>query len=371
MPRNGSGTMTVPNSFTPGSTISSTSVNANYSDIATELTNSLPRDGQAGMSGAMKAANGSVSAPSITFGSDPNTGLYSKSADVVGVVAGGTEVATISASGITDSNSLVLVGIPTGALIAYGAKLAPTGWVRCAGGTVGSATSGGTERANADTQNLFLFLWTHFANNECAVSSGRGASGAADFLANKTITLPDYRGRGLFGLDDMGSSTGSAGRLAAVVGTSTVNGASGGAAQVGLTEANVPEHTHTTPAHTHTFSATTGTESATHTHSGTTSSDGAHTHNANTAASILTTSGATATGTGASGWGSVSPTNFATSNGAHTHTMTTGTNSGTHTHGVSGTTDSGGASTTGTGSGSGTNLAILPPFWLGTIIMKL
>jgi hypothetical protein len=86
-----------------------------------------------------------------------------------------------------------------------------TGFVRANGRTIGSATSGASERANADTSALFTFLWNADAN--LAVSGGRGASAAADYAANKTITLPDYRGRAVAGLDDMGNS--AAGRLTA------------------------------------------------------------------------------------------------------------------------------------------------------------
>jgi hypothetical protein len=86
-----------------------------------------------------------------------------------------------------------------------------SGFVRANGRTIGSATSGATERANADTSALFLYLWGTDAN--LAVSGGRGASAAADYAANKTIALPDWRGRALAGLDDMGNS--AAGRLTA------------------------------------------------------------------------------------------------------------------------------------------------------------
>jgi hypothetical protein len=61
----------------------------------------------------------------------------------------------------------------------------------------------------ADTSALFLYLWGADAN--LAVSGGRGGSAAADYAANKTIALPDWRGRALAGLDDMGNS--AAGRL--------------------------------------------------------------------------------------------------------------------------------------------------------------
>lgn len=79
-----------------------------------------------------------------------------------------------------------------------------TGFVRLNGRTIGSATSGATERANADAQALFEYLWA--ADTTLAVSTGRGASANADWVANKTIALPDARGRTLAGANDMGNS---------------------------------------------------------------------------------------------------------------------------------------------------------------------
>jgi hypothetical protein len=87
--------------------------------------------------------------------------------------------------------------------VAYGTGIL-SGFVRANGRTIGSATSGATERANSDTQSLFVYLWGADAN--LAVSGGRGASAAADWAANKTIAVPDARGRGISGLDDMGNT---------------------------------------------------------------------------------------------------------------------------------------------------------------------
>jgi hypothetical protein len=78
------------------------------------------------------------------------------------------------------------------------------GFVRLNARTIGSASSGATERANADTQALFEFLWNADAN--LAVSGGRGATSAADWAANKTIALPDGRLKTFGGLADMGNS---------------------------------------------------------------------------------------------------------------------------------------------------------------------
>jgi microcystin-dependent protein len=131
-----------------------------------------------------------------------------------------------------------------------------TGWVRMNGRTIGSATSGATERANSDVQALFSYLWNTDAN--LAVSGGRGANASADWAANKTVALPDNRGRTLAGLDDMGNT--AAGRLtSSYFGTSaTVLGAAGGYQNHTMLVTEMPSHSHgvTDPGHTHPISPT-------------------------------------------------------------------------------------------------------------------
>ena len=81
-----------------------------------------------------------------------------------------------------------------------------TGWVKLNAQTIGAPVSGATQRANADTQNLFVYLWNNFSNAHAPVLGGRGASALSDYNGNKTIGLPDLRGRVMVGLDDMGST---------------------------------------------------------------------------------------------------------------------------------------------------------------------
>ena len=51
-----------------------------------------------------------------------------------------------------------------------------TGWVRDNARTIGSATSGATERANADCQALFEYLWNNFSNTLCRSLPDRESS---------------------------------------------------------------------------------------------------------------------------------------------------------------------------------------------------
>lgn len=153
-------------------------------------------------------------------------------------------------SSVVDPNAL----IQTGDVIWLDVTGARAGFVRDNGRTIGSATSGASERANADCSALYTFLWTNYSDTICPVSTGRGANAAADFSANKAIQLPDKRGRAPFGLDDMGN--GAASRFAGVpfsLGNATTPGSLGGEATHTLTLAESPAHTHalTDPGHVH------------------------------------------------------------------------------------------------------------------------
>lgn len=100
MPRS-SGTYTLPaNSHAvSGNTISSTYFNGMIDDLATEMTNSLPRDGQAAMTGVLKGTDGTVANPSYTFGSDPDTGFYSYAANTIGVTVNGAALGRFDSTG--------------------------------------------------------------------------------------------------------------------------------------------------------------------------------------------------------------------------------------------------------------------------------
>ncbi len=139
----------------------------------------------------------------------------------------------------------------TGMVLPYFGTTAPTGFVLWFG-TLGSSTSGATNRANADTQALYERIWTTFANTEAAVSGGRGASASADFAANKTIAFPDGRGCVLAMLDNLGGTT--AGRI-----TSAISGLDGTKVGARGGDEKMHQHNHavTDPGHTHEVAVTT------------------------------------------------------------------------------------------------------------------
>jgi hypothetical protein len=122
--------------------------------------------------------------------------------------------------------------------------VADVGWVLMNDTTIGDASSGGTGRANADTSALFTLLWNNTADADCAVSTGRGGSAAADYAAHKTIALPKALGRALA---TYGTGVGLTARaLAHVVGEETHV----------LITAEMPSHSHTPAAGTNFMTST-------------------------------------------------------------------------------------------------------------------
>lgn len=104
----------------------------------------------------------------------------------------------------TPPDKLNLSPLPGQTEIFFG-DTAPTGWILYDSGTIGNTLSGGTTRANDDTEDLFIFLWDTFNDAIAPVSGGRGTTALDDFNANKTIALNDVAARILSntGTDDI------------------------------------------------------------------------------------------------------------------------------------------------------------------------
>lgn len=189
MARNGSGTYSIPNTMVAGAVITASDHNENYSDIGAELTNSVAKDGQTTMTGALKASNGTAAAPSITFGADADTGAYRSASNEWSVAAGGSQVLKVSSLGVDAASGQILQGgfalVPTGSIVDFAGDTAPDGWLFCGG------------QAVSRTTYAALFV---------VISDGYGIGDGST-----TFNLPDLCGRVVAGRDNMGGA--SANRL--------------------------------------------------------------------------------------------------------------------------------------------------------------
>lgn len=72
---------------------------------------------------------------------------------------------------------------------------AGAGWILEQNGTIGNTLSGASILADPTAQALFEMFWTVYGDSTCPVlPGGRGASANADWLADKTIGLPNVDG---------------------------------------------------------------------------------------------------------------------------------------------------------------------------------
>lgn len=245
MSRNSSGTYSLPvAAYVAGTTIKSTDMNTNLSDIATALTQSVATTGVSSMSGPMKLALGSLVAPGIVFSNDLTTGWYNSAAGTWTYATSGTGIFALGPTGgvITNLtvNNLTVTGSFSvsanrivGEVVDYCGASVPALWLFAFGQAISRTTY----------SSLFAAIGT--------------AYGAGD--GSTTFNVPDYRGRVGVGRDDMGGV--AANRITAAISgiTGTTLGATGGEEGHSLALGELASHTHT-------GSGTTGGESATHTH---------------------------------------------------------------------------------------------------------
>jgi hypothetical protein len=95
--------------------------------------------------------------------------------------------------------------IPAGSVISSLVPIISDDWIALNGQTIGSASSG-AGNANALNEDVFIALWNALPNTVAPVVTGRGASAAADWAANKRLTLPNGQCRALAGVSGMGGT---------------------------------------------------------------------------------------------------------------------------------------------------------------------
>jgi len=231
--RNGSGTYTKVNTFVAGNSITAAGHNQNFDDIASEITNSVAADGQTSMTGPLKASSGTAAAPSLTFGSDPDSGIYRAGSNNIGVSVNGAKVLDVATTGLTVTGTVEGTAVkqsgfallPVGVIFPYGASSPPAGYLNCDGSPVSRTTYAA----------LFAVIGTSY--------------GAGD--GSTTFRVPELRGRVPAGREAVATLL----TATHFGGDSTVLGATGGLESHTLTTAQLASHSHanslTDPGHDH------------------------------------------------------------------------------------------------------------------------
>jgi hypothetical protein len=114
----------------------------------------IPLAGGTASYSTVSAGAGSAAAPSHSFSSDTDTGIFSSAANTIGLSAGGSKVFDVSAAGLvspTTGGAAVSTANGTAAAPTYSfAGDLGTGWFRAAASTL-AASTGGTERMRIDS----------------------------------------------------------------------------------------------------------------------------------------------------------------------------------------------------------------------------
>lgn len=225
MPRNGSGTYTLPESaFVPNTPISSAAVNSDFSDIASALTGSLARDGQGGMSAVLPLANSG-----FTYLTDPNTGMRRTAADTQAISCGAIDIITATSTAVSVAGDIDVSGVikndgnpiwPVGFIGTWSGLTAPSKWVFARGQTL----------LRADYPDLWTFVQAEIAGGNTLYNNGNGTT---------TFGVANLTGYVLAGRESVAT------RLTSTYfgGNSTILGATGGLESATLTAAQLPSIT--------------------------------------------------------------------------------------------------------------------------------
>ena len=112
MPRNSSGTYTLPagNPVVSGTLIEASWANTTLSDLASAMTESLSRDGEGGMTAALRLYDGTVSLPGLAFSNETSSGLYRAGTADIRLSVTGADVAQFLATGVAVTGTLSASG---------------------------------------------------------------------------------------------------------------------------------------------------------------------------------------------------------------------------------------------------------------------
>lgn len=204
MARNGTGTYTPPSGIFPaidGTVISASDYNTVVNDLASAMTGSLPRDGQAPMSGTLKLADGTSAAPGVAWNSDATTGLFRPITNSLAITAGGVEqVRWVGGNTLMGSTS------DSGEKLQVTGTSKLNGAVNITGTTTitGAASISSTLAVTGATTLSSSLIATAGAFSGTISTVGAGAS--SDPYGRVSVTFPsDANSYGYYGLTRQGS----------------------------------------------------------------------------------------------------------------------------------------------------------------------
>jgi hypothetical protein len=196
MPRNASGTYTLPLSpVEPNTVIESDWANDTLADIEATLSDSLSRTGLGGMTAPFRIVDGSAAAPSLSFIAEPSSGLFRQSSGVVGMSIQGVAKQTWNANGTTIAGDITLQGaVALPSVVTF-----PTaGGLWLSGGTSLTGVSIGTKGPPVAALEVnysapagpVSILVGNSANNVGGGMSAAHASATPSFLSNSLFISP-------------------------------------------------------------------------------------------------------------------------------------------------------------------------------------
>lgn len=169
-----------------GDTILPSQHNPPLEDIQSGLTARLMRSGAGGMTGPLKAADGSVGSPSFTFGTALTTGLY-KTTSGFGVSIGGTLVAEFGAGGLLSGVQTVAINDQA---VTYPKIVAPSATARLLGSNSNAAlTITGAANNGSGLIRLTVASTSTFATGQKKIVAG--VVGTTEANGRWTITVVD------------------------------------------------------------------------------------------------------------------------------------------------------------------------------------
>lgn len=182
--------ITIPNTFLPSTTISSTAMNQNFSTVATAIQASLAIDGTDTLTGQLRALAGTAAAPGYSFGVDLDVGMFRKAANELGFVTAGTLAAHIDASqkfwhaGAVDiAGALTVVGALT--------LSSPVGISSGGTGQITASAAFGALKQTADETNTGVVDLATIAEIRSATTGAHAIPAAALETAAALVTIPD------------------------------------------------------------------------------------------------------------------------------------------------------------------------------------